>query len=353
MENKQPKMVFIAHWVENWNYLLWWFKFLHKHPQYRYLLIWFWPVYSLMSLVYLLGKKSFDVVDCFFFGQDEGRQIIGSTILTRNFGWHFFLPNQRSKIRQRIIDAVLYAQDWGADVIGLGALTKDERITQGGRWLVEHLGDRLRIPIVHGDTLTAAAVIRQILALVEKYQIKTPIFLTGSTSKIGRAVAIALARRGLKVQMFTTDEDRFKKIQDEAGESGGNLSWAEFLSQGSKSTLWVTGKSIPSSKELYRYIPEGGVVLNFAVPNPLSRRDFKRRKDLKVYEGGLLAYDPEKTTLRFTMRLKPGLTYACHAGTFVHAYKGWRDHEVGPVDVDKLDEVWQAAEELGFSLPQL
>jgi len=307
-----------------------------------------------MSIVYLIGKKPFDIVDRFILkiGETDNDRIGGLTVLLRNFGWHFFLPMYREKIRQRILATVLAIQDH-VDVIGLGALAKDERVTQGGKWIVDQLGDRLRKPIVHGDTLTAAAVIHQVLAVLEKFSIKSPVFLTGSTSKIGRVIAIALAKRGIKVLMYTQDEGRFRSIADEAGDSVGNLKRTEFLSDGSVCSLWITGKAIPSGADLYKHIPQGAVVLNFSVPNPLKKRDFRARPDVKSYEGGLLAYDPGKTDLQFTMRLRPGLIYACYAGAFVHCHKNWIHHEVGPVDIDKLDEVWQAAEEIGFFLPSV
>lgn len=349
---ENPRMAFLAHWVENWNWLLWWSKKLHCQPEKSWHWVWLWPVYTLMSIVYLVGRKPFNIVDRFEFKTVGEKKIAGITALLRNFGWHFFLPMYQDKIRQRILSAVLVLQDY-VSVIGLGALVKDERLTQGGRWIVEQLGDRLRVSIVHGDTLTAATVLRQTLAILKKYRIKSPVFLTGSTSKIGRAVAIGLARRGIRVVMQTQSCSRFQCIAEEAGEFAVNLRHAEFLSEGSECALWITGKSVPSGKDLRRHIPKGAVVLNFAVPNPLSRHDFKKRPDLHSYEGGLLAYNPERTDLHFTMRLRPGLTYACHAGTFVHAYCGWKNHEVGPVEISRLDEVWRWAEEIGFFLPPI
>lgn len=353
MDNQKTSMVFVAHWVENLNWMLWWAPCLHRQWLLSRWLFWTWPLCAVMSVAYLVGRKPFDVVDRFVFRRSDGEEEIeGMTILIRNFGWHFFLPKYRSVIRQRILDAVLYAQKH-VSVIGLGALTKDERITKGGRWIVDALGDRLHVPIVHGDTLTAMVVIQQVLALIEKYQIKSPIFLTGSTSKIGRAVALYLAGRGIKVIMYTQDQERFDKICSEAGEHGFNLIRSDNLAEGYGCALWVTGKAIPAGRELFERIPKGAAVLNFAVPNPLNKRDLKCRPDIRGYEGGLLEYSPELTTLHFTMRLRPGLTYACHAGTFVHAAKGWKHHEVGPVEMDQLDEVWQSAQHLGFRLPQL
>lgn len=353
MENNK-KMAFLAHWVETWNWLLWFCPCLHNHPEKRYWLVWLYPIYWTASAAYLLGKKAYDVVDRFNFRttKTDGGSIACRTVLLRNFAWHFFFPAWRGNIRKRILMAVLDLQD-EVDVIGLGALTKDERVTRGGKWIVDELGDRLRVPIVHGDTLTAATVIHQALAIIEKYGIRSPVFLTGATSKIGRAVAIYLAKNGIKVLMYTQDECRFKKIAEEAGEEAGNLKQVSSLGDGIVSSFWITGKAIPSGSELYRYMPEGAVVLNFAVPNPLKKKDFKRRQDIKSIEGGLLAYDPASTDLCFTMRLKRGVTYACHAGTIVHAMKGWSDHEVGPVDMGKLNEVWDAAVEAGFFLPSI
>ncbi|MFA5125061.1 MAG: hypothetical protein WC473_04565 [Patescibacteria group bacterium] len=351
METNERRMAFLAHWVESWNWLLWPFSCLHKHPERRYWLFWLYPLCWLMSVRYLVGKKSFDTVDRFVFKTPTGEEIDGRTVLLRNFGWHFFLPTRRNSIKKRILEAVLDLQRKGVKVIGLGALTKDVRITDGGSGIVQELSDRLWARIVHGDTLTAATVIRQALALIEKYQIKGPVFLTGSTSKIGRAVAIDLARRGIKILMYTQDYERFTAIALEAGDASVNLEWTNSLTMGSSCVLWITGKSIPSRRDLFKHIPDDAVVLNFAVPNPLKKRDFRARPDIKHFEGGLLAYDPQQVNIHFTMRLKPGITYACHAGTFVHAFKEWQHHEVGPVDLGRLDEVWQAAEEIGFSLP--
>ncbi len=276
---------------------------------------------------------------------------MAKTVLLRNFGLHFFLHSYRPVIRRRILDAVLAMQE-DVDVIGLGALVKDERITQGGRLVVEELGDRLKTPVIHGDTLTAAVVAQQVLNLYQGHNLKSPIFMTGATSKIGRAVALYLAQQGYKVKMYTKDKNRFNAISVEAGPNSNNLIHVNVLSEGRDCNLWITGKAIPSGKELSEYIPGGSIVLNFAVPNPLSAKDLKKRKDLNSHEGGLLAYNPNQTNLTFTMRLKPGLTYACHAATFVHANMGWQHHEVGPVKLEDMDYLWKLAQEVGFFLPR-
>jgi predicted amino acid dehydrogenase len=38
-----------------------------------------------------------------------------------------------------------------------------------------------------------------------------------------------------------------------------------------------------------------------------------------------------------------GEVHACHAGGVVHLLEGWAHHEVGAIDVDRIDLVWNAA----------
>lgn len=43
-----------------------------------------------------------------------------------------------------------------------------------------------------------------------------------------------------------------------------------------------------------------------------------------------------------------GVVHACHAGGVVHCLEGWTHHEVGPIDVDRIDIVWEAAMKHGL-----
>lgn len=51
----------------------------------------------------------------------------------------------------------------------------------------------LRVRVVHGNTLTAAVILNEIPKDVNE------VFLTGATSKLGRAIALYLAQRKVKV----------------------------------------------------------------------------------------------------------------------------------------------------------
>lgn len=45
-----------------------------------------------------------------------------------------------------------------------------------------------------------------------------------------------------------------------------------------------------------------------------------------------------------------GIVHACHAGGVVHSLEGWKHNEVGAIDVDRIDLVWDAAIKHGFKL---
>ncbi len=341
---KVGKFAFIVHWVESWNWLLWWFKHLHDNPYLAVFWVWAWPFCLLMSFLYRVGKKAYDVVDRFTFAGMEGE-----TVIVRNFAHHFIQKNE--KIVSRILSAVLDAQARGATVVGLGALIKGETVTEGGALIVRELGEKLKIPVVHGDTMTTAVVLQQCLRIIDEIKLKKPVFLIGATSKIGRALALALVKKGVRVRMLTSVHHRFRAIQAEAGSDGHLMEHAPRVRDGADCPLWVTGKARPTGAEICTFIPTDGVVVNFSVPDPLTESLLRKRRDVYHFDGGLMAYDPTSTSMAFRMRLVPGLTYACHAGTITHAFMGWKHHEVGPVEVETLDHVLEAGKRAGFTLP--
>jgi predicted amino acid dehydrogenase len=346
---KSPSFVFLAHPVRCCDAPFMWLRRLSA----RTVVHWWWlkllwPVWAVVSLWHLAWPKSHLRTDRYRFGE----ALVGHSWLVRNFAWHYLLPPLQGLVRRRINRAVLAAQEMGADVVGLGALNKAEWLNGGGERIVEDLGDQLRIPVVHGDTMTAAVVFQRAWQVIERRGLRgAPVFVTGGTSKTGRAVALALIRRGVRVKLLTGSEERFQQIRCSAGSLADLLERAQGLGQGADCPLWITGKSIPAGQELVDAVPRHGAVVNFSVPDPLPPAVLETRPDVLHLDGGVLAYDPTCTDLWFTLGLKRGVFYACHAGTMVHAHLGWKHHEVGEVDVDRMDAAWLGAAELGLRLP--
>lgn len=347
------KFAFVAHFVEWWTYWLQFSTSLNANPA---LAAW-WrlltPFNALMSFLYRVGERPFERVDAFRFAG-----VPGETYCVRNFAVHYVRKRNHRKIRERICQTVLAAQEGGAEVIGIGALNKAEWLTRGGAAVVEELASKglLRegVSVIHGDTLTAAVVLRQAIALADRLGIRgRPVFVIGATSKIGRPVTLGLARVGLRARMLTGNRKRFEAIRAEAGPAGALVEAAGELEGGKDCALWITGKADPGGRELLANLPQRAVVLNFSVPDPLllAGRRLRTRPDVLHLDGGLVAYDPAVTDLTRTIRLVPGLTYACHAETIVRATMGWSGHDVGAVDAGRMEAALAAALQVGFRLP--
>lgn len=71
---------------------------------------------------------------------------------------------------------------------------QNEALNGGGTLFVDKHPD-LRVRVVHGNTLTAAVILREIQSNVKE------VFLTGATSKLGRAIALYLCRKKIRVMV--------------------------------------------------------------------------------------------------------------------------------------------------------
>ena len=71
---------------------------------------------------------------------------------------------------------------------------QNEALNGGGTMFVAN-DPGLRVRVVHGNTLTAAVILREIPEGTAE------VFLTGATSKLGRAIALYLCRRKVRVMV--------------------------------------------------------------------------------------------------------------------------------------------------------
>ncbi|CAL9778862.1 unnamed protein product [Musa acuminata subsp. burmannicoides] len=253
------------------------------------------------------------------------------------WGFHYFLPFATDGINDQIEQAILRADRLGVKVLSLAALNKNESLNGGGTLFVNKHPD-LRVRVVHGNTLTAAVILNEIPLNV------TEVFLTGATSKLSRAIALYLCRKRVRVLMLTLSTERFQKIQKEAP-----VECQEYLVQvtkyqaGQNCKTWIVGKWISLREQ--RCAPPGTHFHQFVVPPIISfRRDCTygklaaMRLPQDVQGLGMCEYTLER-----------GIVHACHAGGVVHLLEGWTHHEVGAIDVDRIDVVWRAALKHGLT----
>ncbi|KAL2548416.1 hypothetical protein Fot_09946 [Forsythia ovata] len=109
----------------------------------------------------------------------------------------YSLPFAAEGINKQIEEAILRADRMGVKVISLAALNKNEALNGGGTLFVNK-HPNLKVRVVHGNTLTAAVILNEIPEDV------TEVFFTGVTSKLGRAIALYLCRKNVRVLVRAT-----------------------------------------------------------------------------------------------------------------------------------------------------
>ena len=172
--------------------------------------------------------------------------------------------------------------------------------------------------------------------------------LTGATSKLWRAIALHLCQRGVRVLMVSKSDKRVAAIVAEAPADAQRL--LEHVTDVSDARCasvqqWVVGSWLGKAQQ--QCAPAGAHFHQFVVPalQPL-------RKDCTY--GTLVSMRLPEDAVRglraCEMTMERGVVHACHAGAIVHALEGWTHHEVGSIDVTRIDTVWDAARKHGFSL---
>ncbi|KAL0441781.1 UNVERIFIED_CONTAM: Very-long-chain aldehyde decarbonylase CER3 [Sesamum radiatum] len=268
-----------------------------------------WPYTFIVMLVMWAKSRTF----LFSFYNLRGR--LHQTWTVPRFGFQYFLPFAAEGINTQIEEAILKADKIGVKVISLAALNKNEGLNGGGKRFTDKHPD-LSVRVVHGNTLTAAAILNEIPKDVDE------VFLTGATSKLGRAIALYLARRKVKVLMLTLSKERFLKIQEEAP-----VDCQKYLVQVTKyqaakhCKTWIMGKWTTPRQQYHA--PSGTHFHQFVVPPIIP---FRRDCTYGKLAAMRLPEDVEGLgSCEYTM--ERGAVHACHAGGVVHLLEGWKHHE--------------------------
>lgn len=305
--------------------------------QEQQLRLWTLPLYPFLIPVIIFSRFLLDTIVLQRY-EYRGTQC-ASWCLPLTAHW-FFFPSQYQGVAKLIERAVLSADDAGVRYIGLGQLNKAYWINHGGVDLLPILGSR-KIRIVHGNTLTAAAVWRSIC---EYTTAQDDVFMLGATSKIGRALCVLLAQRGNRVFMMSESGDRISDIRKDAGEHAEKLLQAATYEEGRACGVWVIGK-IMNAVDVKKHVPLGSLFLDYAVPHMPSRSV----AGLRYINAAALRYNKSDTDLSFCHDVF-GTVPACLAATIIHAREKSIEHECGEINIDEVHGWWDKATQHGFHL---
>ncbi|XP_062232942.1 very-long-chain aldehyde decarbonylase GL1-3-like [Phragmites australis] len=290
-----------------------------------------WPLAFAFMVLQWFFSKTFTVSFYYLRGR------LHQTWSVPRYGFQYFIPSAKTGINRQIELAILRADKMGVKVLSLAALNKNEALNGGGTLFVSK-HPNLRVRVVHGNTLTAAVILNEIPSNVKE------VFLTGATSKLGRAIALYLCRKKIRVLMLTLSTERFLKIQREAPAEFQQYLVQVTKYQAAKSCkTWIVGKWLSPREQ--RWAPPGTHFHQFVVPPIIG---FRRDCTYGKLAAMRLPKDVEGLgSCEYTMGR--GVVHACHAGGVVHCLEGWEHHEVGAIDVDRIDVVWKAALKNGLT----
>ncbi|CAM6092883.1 unnamed protein product [Calypogeia fissa] len=331
-----PQFVFLAHCIDLCSslHVSFMFRTLAAHP---YTAKWYlWPFVPFSASVMILMWIWAGVFVAYQYTLDN---ISAQTWVVPRYGFQYFIPYKLDTINALIESAILDANRTGVKVISLGALNKNESLNGGGKLFVDkHIND-LRVRVVHGNTLTAACIIHGLR------KDETEVFMTGATSKLGRAIAIYLCQKRVRVLMLTSSEERYDAIVKEVPQDLRHfLVRVTKYQAGKNCKTWIMGKWVANADQ--QWAPAGTHFHQFVVPPvPELRKDctYGKLAAMRLPKQVKGISSCESWCDRYVV-------HACHAGGLVHCLEGWIHHEVGSIDVDRIDVVWAAAMRHGFAL---
>jgi aldehyde decarbonylase len=260
-------------------------------------------------------------------------------------------------LRRVILSAAIQAHKAGARVVGLGALNKAQWLNGGGCELRDALVNMEKVTslsVVHGNGLTAAAVWQTLLL---RSKPTDRVLVVGATSKIGTALCLRLAARGNPVLVRTDSEARglellrrlsmieTKDVERPNSKHSLILDWCD--SRTSSCHIWVLCEQLDAAV-LRSCAPHDALLLNVAVPDP-SRSFRAANPDFHFVDAAALSFERSHCDLTFCFDI-PGTMPACLAGALLHVRAGWKTHETGEVDAERLEDLWSRATADGFRL---
>lgn len=287
---------------------------------------------------------------------------IRSTLGTELEGWFIGCPlTTRQMMRlpesfviERIIQAGRKAEDVGAKIVGLGAFTSvvgDAGIT---------VASRLNIAVTTGNSYTVATALQGLdiaTKAMDKSLMDASVVVLGATGSIGSACARILARRGVKkMRLVARNQEALEALARRiAGETGNAPTVSTDLSGSIRQADVIV--SVTSAMEAIidtDDLMSGSVVCDVSRPRNVSRTVADRRKDVLVFEGGVVAV-PGDVSFGMDFGFPAKTAYACMSETMVLALEGrYESFSLGrDLSVERIEEISLLADKHGFRLAGL
>jgi sterol desaturase/sphingolipid hydroxylase (fatty acid hydroxylase superfamily)/predicted amino acid dehydrogenase len=300
---------------------------------------WMYPFFPICALAAFLCRAFMRT--CITMQRYSFKNLACATWSVPLLAYNYMSRRERPYINTLLLKAIKDADAQGATHVGLGALNKAVFLNNGGKDLLPYLHQDCRVKIVHGNTLTAAVAYLRIRQRVKPDE---EIVFTGATSMVGTPVVLRLLQDGYRIRILTRSAARFADLRRRAGVKGDSLRMIERYEEGADCRCWVLGTG--ATEPIGHLVPPDTTFFEFAVPT--TQPAFLEPHNVVGIAG--IQIDTRVCDLTFCHDRSCDTMPACLAATIIHALEGFQEHEVGEVDVRKMDEWLQLAKKHGLNL---
>ena len=259
-----------------------------------------------------------------------------------------FLDLPQDLVMEKIIRAARVAQDLGAKVVGLGAMTAvvgDAGVT---------VGRSVDIAVTTGNSYTvwtavegAKRAARMMGARVEEAQVA----VMGATGSIGQVCVRIMAEEVPVVTLIGRSEERLAELAASV-DGKAQVKYTTDAAAGLRDAdIVITVTSAVDTVVPGEALKPGAVVCDVARPRDVSRQVAAQRPDVLVIEGGAVEV-PGPVDFHFNFGFPPKTAYACMAETMILALEQrYESFSLGrALSVDQVREIAALGEKHGFKL---
>lgn len=260
------------------------------------------------------------------------------------------------QVYKKLIECGKVAQDLGAGIMGLGALTSV--VGDGGVTVAKNLN----IAVTTGNSYTVATAVEGAIRGAELMGTPMPeatVAIVGAAGSIGRTCALLLAPEAAKIVLIGRHVERLDPVvrEIEAMPRHADVTVTSDIAAGLKQAdVIVTVTSAADAVILPEHLKKGAVVCDVARPRDVSVRVAKERKDVLVIEGGVVSIPGPDVDFHFHFGFPPKTAYACMSETILLALEAaetgrYDSFTLGKeVSVAQAQEMQRLAKKHGFHL---
>jgi predicted amino acid dehydrogenase len=259
-----------------------------------------------------------------------------------------FLDLPQDFVLDKIIRAARVAQNLGAKIVGLGAMTAvvgDAGVT---------IANNVDIAVTTGNSYTIWTAVegaKQAARLMGADVSQAHVAVIGATGSIGRVCVRIIAQEAAAITLIGRSEPRLAELA--ASVSGtAQLTYTTDPHQGLREAdIVIAVTSAVDTVVPADALKPGAVVCDVARPRDVSKQVAQQRPDVLVIEGGAVAV-PGNVDFHLNFGFPPRTAYACMAETMILALEDrCESFSLGrDLSLDRVNEIAALAHKHGFRL---